>query len=98
MNPNGSGIPYWIFVYIPITVPIGQALMRGLKYFEFSSKLKKEHGEESGKDVVIDIDAATVEEDEEEEEEKRPKKKKSAKKPRLAEKPHNKKRSAKKDK
>ncbi|MGA1873685.1 MAG: DUF106 domain-containing protein [Thermoplasmatota archaeon] len=45
MNPNGSGIPYWIFVYIPITVPIGQALMRGLKYFEFSSKLKKQ-GEE----------------------------------------------------
>ncbi|MBN1540118.1 MAG: DUF106 domain-containing protein [Candidatus Thermoplasmatota archaeon] len=45
MNPSGSGIPYWIFVYIPITVPIGQAMMRGLKYFEFSSKLKK-RGEE----------------------------------------------------
>jgi uncharacterized membrane protein (DUF106 family) len=42
MNPNGSGIPFWIFVYIPITVPIGQALMRGFKYFEFSNKLKKE--------------------------------------------------------
>ncbi|MFW3146206.1 MAG: DUF106 domain-containing protein [Thermoplasmatota archaeon] len=45
MNPAGGGMPYWIFLYIAISVPIGQALMRGLKYFEFSRKLK-EKGEE----------------------------------------------------
>jgi uncharacterized membrane protein (DUF106 family) len=41
MAPGGrAGLPYWIIVYILITIPIGQALMRGLKYFEFSRKLK----------------------------------------------------------
>ena len=35
-------MPYWIFVYIILTIPIGQALMRGLKYFEFSRKLKSQ--------------------------------------------------------
>lgn len=35
-----GGIPYWIFLYIILTIPFGQALMRGLKYFEFSRKLK----------------------------------------------------------
>ena len=37
---GGGGMPYWIFVYILITIPIGPALMRGLKYFEFSRTLK----------------------------------------------------------
>ncbi|MEA3559338.1 MAG: EMC3/TMCO1 family protein [Candidatus Thermoplasmatota archaeon] len=41
MAPSGGGgMPYWIFLYIAISVPIGQALMRGFKYFEFSKKLK----------------------------------------------------------
>lgn len=41
MSPTGTGgMPYWIFLYIAISVPIGQALMRGFKYFEFSRKLK----------------------------------------------------------
>jgi len=57
MNPSGGGIPFWIFVYIPITVPIGQALMRGLKYFEFSSKLKKK-----GEDVFGPVDRPVKEE------------------------------------
>jgi uncharacterized membrane protein (DUF106 family) len=35
-----GGIPYWILLYIILTIPFGQALMRGLKYFEFSRKLK----------------------------------------------------------
>lgn len=37
---SGGGMPYWIFVYIIITIPLGQALMRGLKYFQFSRKLR----------------------------------------------------------
>lgn len=45
-NPAGGGLPYWIFLYIAISVPIGQGLMRGLKYFEFSRKLK-----EKGEDI-----------------------------------------------
>jgi len=48
-NPRGGGIPYWIFAYIPITVPIGQALMRGLKYYEFSRKLKSKGEDTFGK-------------------------------------------------
>ncbi|MFO8052257.1 MAG: EMC3/TMCO1 family protein [Thermoplasmatota archaeon] len=41
MSPTGAGgMPYWIFLYIAISVPIGQGLMRGFKYFEFSKKLK----------------------------------------------------------
>jgi uncharacterized membrane protein (DUF106 family) len=94
MNPNGSGIPYWIFVYIPITVPIGQALMRGLKFFEFSSKLKKEHGDDldgpvSSKKSSEVVDVEVVEE--------RPKKK-ADKKPRMAEAPPGRKKSGKKNK
>jgi uncharacterized membrane protein (DUF106 family) len=81
MNPNGSGIPYWIFIYIPITVPIGQALMRGLKYFEFSSKLKKQGHDVFGKQK------AEVEKEAEEEEAKKPAKKKGEKKPRMAKEP-----------
>ncbi|MGA1792714.1 MAG: DUF106 domain-containing protein [Thermoplasmatota archaeon] len=99
MNPNGSGIPYWIFVYIPITVPIGQAMMRGLKYFEFSSKLKKQGHEVFG----------PVKKSEEEEEpvEEKGAGKKGKRKPRMAEEPpvekrprdrKRKKRSGKKDK
>jgi len=38
---SGGGIPYWIFLYIILTIPFGQALMRGLKHFEFARKLKK---------------------------------------------------------
>jgi len=41
----GRGFPYWILLYIVITIPIGQALMRGLKFYEFSRKLKA-RGEE----------------------------------------------------
>jgi hypothetical protein len=41
MNPSGGGIPYWILLYIPMTIPLGQGLVRGLKYFEFSRKLSK---------------------------------------------------------
>ena len=76
-------MPYWIFVYIIITIPIGQALMRGLKYFEFSRKLKAE-----GKSIfgeMIDFVEETVEEEvrgeesEEEEEEEKPKRKKGGK-------------------
>jgi uncharacterized membrane protein (DUF106 family) len=86
MNPNGSGIPYWIFVYIPITVPIGQALMRGFKYFEFSSKLKKQ-----GEDIFGRGKTGSVEEESVEEE-------KEKKKPRTAKGPPKKKGSGKKDK
>lgn len=42
---GGRGFPYWILLYMTITIPIGQALMRGLKFFEYSRKLK-EKGEE----------------------------------------------------
>ncbi len=60
MNPSGSGIPYWIFIYMLITIPIGQALIRGLKYYEFSKKLKErgEHifGEEEIAKDIEDID------------------------------------------
>ena len=94
MNPNGSGIPYWIFVYIPITVPIGQALMRGLKYFEFSTKLKKDHGDDledmkTSKDKAEPVDVEVVE--------KKPKKN-ASKKPRVAKAPPTRKSSNKKDK
>ncbi|MBN1390209.1 MAG: DUF106 domain-containing protein [Candidatus Thermoplasmatota archaeon] len=61
MNPSGSGIPYWIFVYIPITVPIGQAMMRGLKYFEFSSKLKKKGEDVFGKEAATSEVASPAE-------------------------------------
>jgi hypothetical protein len=77
MNPSGGGIPFWIFVYIPITVPIGQALMRGLKYFEFSSKLKKK-----GEDVFGPSDKTKKEEKAVDKEEK-----KDRKKPREAKRP-----------
>ena len=91
MNPNGSGIPYWIFVYIPITVPIGQALMRGLKYFEFSSKLKKQGEDIFGMGKVEDMEEAK-----EKEEESKPAKKKGEKKPRMAKGPPKSKASPKK--
>ncbi len=77
MNPSGGGIPFWIFVYIPITVPIGQALMRGLKYFEFSNKLKKQ-----GEDVFGPMDKPKEEENQAEVEEKEDRKKpREAKRP-----------------
>ncbi len=45
MNPAGGGIPYWILLYIPMTIPLGQGLVRGLKYFKFS-RILKEKGED----------------------------------------------------
>jgi len=68
--------------------------MRGLKYFEFSSKLKKEHGDDldgpvSSKKSSEVVDVEVVEE--------RPKKK-AGKKPRMAKAPPGKKKSRKKDK
>jgi len=67
-------MPYWIFVYILITIPIGQALMRGLKYFEFSRKLKKR-----GESVFGEmLEATGLKEDEDEK--KRESKGKSKKK------------------
>lgn len=56
----GGGMPYWIFVYIIVTIPIGQALMRGLKYFEFSRKLKAQ--DESVFGEMIHFVEETVEE------------------------------------
>mgnify|MGYP002394934748 CR=1 FL=1 len=71
---GGGGMPYWIFVYILITIPIGQALMRGLKYFEFSRKLKKR-----GESVFGEmLEATGLKEDEDEK--KRESKGKSKKK------------------
>lgn len=45
MMGGGNGFPYWILLYMTITIPIGQALMRGLKFWEYSRKLKAK-GEE----------------------------------------------------
>jgi len=60
MNPSGGGIPYWIFAYILITIPIGQVLMRGLKYWEFSRKLKEQgqhvFGERLIKEEMEEVD------------------------------------------
>jgi uncharacterized membrane protein (DUF106 family) len=91
MNPNGSGIPFWIFVYIPITVPIGQALMRGLKYFEFSSKLKKKGEDVFGKGLI-------GEKEEVEDSGKKASEKNDEKKPRKAKEPPGGKDKKKKDK
>jgi uncharacterized membrane protein (DUF106 family) len=77
MNPSGGGIPFWIFVYIPITVPIGQALMRGLKYFEFSSKLKKKGEDVFGPAGKLQKEEAT-DKSEDKKDQKRPR---EAKKP-----------------
>jgi hypothetical protein len=72
----GGGMPYWIFVYIIVTIPIGQALMRGLKYFEFSRKLKSEGSSIFGE--MMDFVEETVEEEVrgDHEDEEKPKRKK----------------------
>jgi hypothetical protein len=69
--------------------------MRGLKYFEFSSKLKKDHGEEVGRSRVKE-DGGVIDVEAEEVSEK--KKKGPPKKPRKAEKPPKRGSSGKKDK
>lgn len=37
---GNGGFPYWILLYMTITIPIGQALMRGFKFFEYSRRLR----------------------------------------------------------
>ncbi len=75
---GGRGFPYWILLYMVITIPIGQALMRGLKFFEFRRKLK-EKGEDTFGVQPIKAVKDLLEDEKEEEEKKQPspKKKKS---------------------
>jgi uncharacterized membrane protein (DUF106 family)/HEPN domain-containing protein len=40
---SAGGIPYWIGIYILVSIPIGQVLMRSLKLWDFSRDLKKIH-------------------------------------------------------
>jgi len=42
---SAGGIPYWIGLYVLVSVPIGQVLMRGLKLWDFRRDLKKIHSQ-----------------------------------------------------
>lgn len=83
LTGGAGGFKYWILLYISITIPIGQALMRGLKFFEYSRKLKEKGEHVFGQQPKKDEVSETPEEDE-----KRGKKKK---KPREAPSPPKKK-------
>ena len=54
---SAGGIPYWIGIYILVSIPIGQVLMRGLKLWDFSRDLKKIHSTRV-EDVRKRVDAA----------------------------------------
>ena len=71
INPGG-GIPYWIFIYMFITIPIGQLMIRGFKYYEFSRKLKNR-----GERVFADM--SDIEKTQEKAEEKKGGKKRKGK-------------------
>jgi uncharacterized membrane protein (DUF106 family) len=77
---GGRGFPYWILLYMTITIPIGQALMRGLKFYEFRRKLK-EKGEDTFGVQPIKSVKDLLEGDREEKKEKKesPKNKKESK-------------------
>ncbi len=59
---GGKGFPYWILLYMVITIPIGQALMRGLKFYEFQRKLKEKGEDIFGIQPVKDVTETEKEE------------------------------------